>query len=54
MIHRDVIGIRLAKENKLWHLVSGRIPRSDPQGCDRDTAGAEQTLASYVAENTQE
>ena len=55
MTHTDVIGIRLAQENKPWHLVSGRIHRCDPHGCDKDAAGAgEQTLAPDVAENTQE
>ena len=28
--------------------------RENTQGCDGDTAGAEQTLAAYVTENTQE
>ena len=54
VIHRDVIRIRLVQENKLWHLISGRIHRSDPQGCDRDTAGAgDLPLAPYIRENTQ-
>ena len=54
VVYRDVIGIQLAQENKLWYLISGRIHRCDPHGCDRDTAGAgEQTLAPCIRENTQ-
>ena len=51
MLHRDVIKIWLVQEISLWHLMSRRIHRCDPHGCDRDAAGAgKQTLAPYVAE----